>query len=101
VSPLISTVELPILTTHFARNPPQLTPTCRNRFILDLKQAVVSRDGNDGLKAFAALGKKKEDMLWSAIVKNDSDAFWGMACSIVCPSMKSVLPHPELFECEP
>ena len=61
----------------------------------------MSRDGNDGLKAFAALGKKKEDMLWSAIVKNDSDAFWGVACSIVCPSMKSVIPHPKPFESEP
>jgi hypothetical protein len=28
--------------------------------------------------------------MWSAIVKNDSDAFWGVASSIVSPSMKSV-----------
>ena len=100
MSLLTSTVELPLLT-HFTHLPPPITSTYLNRFILDLKQAVVSRDGNDGLKAFAALGKKKEDMLWSAIVKNDSDAFWGVACSIVCPSMKSVITHPKPFESEP
>jgi hypothetical protein len=56
-----------------------------------VKQAVVSRDGNEGLKAFATLGKKKEDALWNAIVKNDCDAFWGVATALVSSGMKSVI----------
>ena len=61
-----------------------------------MKQAVVSRDGNEGLKAFATLGKKKEDALWNAIVKNDCDAFWGVASSLLSPGMKSVIFTPPL-----
>ena len=74
---------------------PHLT-VCYNRYILDVKQAVVSRDGNDGLKAFATLGEKKENALWNAIVKNDCDAFWGVASSLVSPGMKSVMFTPLL-----
>jgi hypothetical protein len=55
-----------------------------------VKQAVVARDGNDGYKAFSALGKKKEDMMWGSIMKNDCDSFWSVASAIVCPGMKSV-----------
>ena len=66
------------------------------RYILDVKQAVVSRDGNDGLKAFSTLGKKKEDSLWGSIAKNDCDTFWGVASSLLSPSMKSV-PRPRFI----